>query len=251
MALHTAHRPAWYVVSLRPRGEHEALHRAAQARGAGVIELSPWRLQNLDDTAARADLHAALACDAVIVTSIAAVRAAQALQPLHAIDTRWIAVGAGTAQALGAAGIERVDVPARMDSEGVLALPVLNARDVRRVGLLTAPGGRDALAPALIARGIDVVRADVYRRVDVALDAGAIDAIRTLDAPAALAVSSAGALQRVVSQVDDAIRARLCAMQVLAASARIAALARALGFDDIAIAASARPQALLAVARAH
>ncbi|MFX9532994.1 uroporphyrinogen-III synthase, partial [Acinetobacter baumannii] len=63
------------------------------------------------------------------------------------------------------AGLEPVAVPERMDSEGLLALPEL--RDVRgiAVGLVTAPGGRDAIAPALRARGAQVRRADVYRRL--------------------------------------------------------------------------------------
>jgi len=250
MDLRNAFRPAWYVVSLRPRGDHAVLRGAAHARGAGLIELSPWTIQARDDATTRDALDAALDCDAVIATSIPAVRAAHALRPLDHARGRWIAVGRGTAQALAEAGVVDVDVPpVRMDSEGVLALPVLHDPDLRRVGLVTAPGGRDLLAATLRARGIEVVEADVYARIDIPLDPDALDRIRSLDVPAALAVSSVGALQRVIDGVDGSVRARLQTMQVLAASDRVAEQARAHGFIDIVVAASADPHALLAVAR--
>lgn len=250
MDLRNAHRPQWYVVSLRPRGEHASMQHAADAYGAALIELSPWALHARDDDATRRALDAALDADAVIATSISAVRAAVALRPLHKVRARWIAIGAGTAQALHDAGAGRVETPAtRMDSDGVLALPILHAGHVHRIGLVTAPGGRDALQPALHARGLQVARADVYERVVIDLDPGTLDRIRTLDAPAALAVSSSGALLSVLERVDGATREHLTRMQMLAASERIAALARARGCIDVAVAASARPHDLLAVAR--
>ncbi|MEG3193171.1 uroporphyrinogen-III synthase, partial [Lysobacter sp. D1-1-M9] len=49
--------PEWYVISLRPRGQHDGLRRAAARHGAGLIALSPWRLQARDDDATRAMLR--------------------------------------------------------------------------------------------------------------------------------------------------------------------------------------------------
>ena len=146
--------PSWYVISLRPRGEHAALRREAAKHGGGLIALSPWRLQLRDDDVAYAALNEALAASRVVFTSPAAVRAAQALQPLQVQPTQIVcAVGAGTAAALRRAGIGDVQSPARMDSEGLLALPVLQEVHGRDVGLVTAPGGRGEIAPALAARG--------------------------------------------------------------------------------------------------
>ena len=89
------------MISLRPRGEHAALRRAAAKRGGGLIALSPWRLHLREDAEARAALRAALAASHVVFTSPAAVRAARALQPLkQRRDQRVCAVGAGTAAAL-------------------------------------------------------------------------------------------------------------------------------------------------------
>src|SRR5688572_24109224 len=125
--------PSWYVISLRPRGEHSALRRAAARHGGGLIALSPWRLQLRDDEA---------------------VRAAQALEPIRRRSGQSVcAVGAGTAAALRRAGIADVQSPARMDSEGLLALPALQDVRGRDVGLVTAPGGRGEITPALRARG--------------------------------------------------------------------------------------------------
>jgi uroporphyrinogen-III synthase len=115
-----------YVISLRPVGGHAALRRAATAQGARLLALSPWRLAYRDDAATRDALHAALSATRVVFTSPAAVRAAEALQPLQLRDGQvYYAVGGGTARTLRRAGIAQVEAPARMDSEGLLALPGL------------------------------------------------------------------------------------------------------------------------------
>lgn len=238
-----------YVISLRPVGAHGAIRRAAAAHGARVLALSPWKLMQCDDAATRSDLRSALACERVLFTSPAAVPAAAALHPLRARrGQRWFAVGAGTAAALHGAGIAEVEAPQRMDSEGLLALPGL--RDVRDVsiGIVTAPGGRDRIAPALRRRGAQVVRADVYARVAVPLSPRAVAALRTLNAPTWLALSSGEALEQLLAELPADAQAVLQRAHVVAASARLAQRAQAHGFADIVIAASARPQDLLAAA---
>ncbi|UHQ23584.1 uroporphyrinogen-III synthase [Lysobacter sp. 5GHs7-4] len=243
--------PRWYVISLRPSGGHATLRRAAARLGAQTIALSPWRLRRCDDEAARDALAAALAAPYAVFTSPEAVRAAHALRPLRDDGRReWFAVGAGSAAALRRAGIGRVHAPQRMDSEGLLAL--LDSYDLagRELGLITAPGGRGALTPALQARGARVLRADVYLRVPIAPAPRAIARLRALDAPAALALSSGDALQRVLELLpDDAARA-LRGATVLAASERLATLARELGFAQLRVAAGPRPRELLAAAPA-
>ena len=71
--------PAWYVISLRPQGGHDALRRAARRQGAGLLALSPWRIARCDYDATRESLRAALASPVVVFTSPAAVAAAHAL----------------------------------------------------------------------------------------------------------------------------------------------------------------------------
>ncbi|RPE80230.1 uroporphyrinogen-III synthase [Vulcaniibacterium tengchongense] len=243
--------PAWYVISLRPRGEHAPLRRAAARRGAGLIALSPWRLRAREDDATRAALRDALRAHAVLFTSPAAVRAARALQPLRARrGQRWLAVGAGTAAALRRAGVDGVLSPARMDSEGLLALPELADLRGARVGFVTAPGGRGMLAPALHARGAELLRADVYEREPVAPAARDVARLRALAAPAVLALSSGEALQRILDVLPPPARAQLLRARVAAASERLAALARAHGFAEVRVARGPRPRDLVDAAAA-
>lgn len=244
-----ARRPRWYVLSLRPRGGHAGVHAAAARVGAGVIELSPWDVVARTDAATARALDAALACARIAVTSPSAVRAAHALRALRPDPARtWIAVGAGTARALRDAGIDEVQAPARMDSEGLLALDALRAPG--EVGLVTAPGGRDLLAQALEARGVAVRRADVYERVDIELDPAALATLRALDAPFTTLASSSGALARVLDGVDVATARRLRAAPLVVASARMAVDARTRGFARIRVAAGPLPEMLVTCAAA-
>ena len=179
----------------------------------------------------------------LVFTSPAAVRAAAALQPLQALPGQhWLAVGAGTAAALRRAGVTAAQAPRRMDSEGLLALPALAAAP--RVGLVTAPGGRGMLTPALQARGSTVLRADVYERVPLALADADIQRLLALQAPAALALSSGEALQQVLAQLPAPAVAILRGTFAVAASERLATLARDLGWEQVVVAGSPRPAAL-------
>jgi uroporphyrinogen-III synthase len=241
--------PPWYVISLRPRGEHAVLRRAAARHGAGLIALSPWRLQLRDDAPARAALRSALAASRIVFTSPAAVRAAHALQAFKPRRGQaWCAVGAGTAAALRRAGVQEVHAPARMDSEGLLSLPTLQAVSGHDIGLVTAPGGRGEITPALRARGANVLRADVYMREPVPLSARALQQLRDADAPLVLALSSGEALQRVLEELPADLAAKLRRMRVVAASERLHALARGHGFEDIETARGPRPADLVAAA---
>jgi uroporphyrinogen-III synthase len=239
--------PPWYVISLRPRGEHAALRRAAARHGGGLIALSPWRLRLRDDAAARTALRSALAASRIVFTSPAAVRAARALQAFRPRRGQaWCAVGAGTAAMLRRAGVGDVHAPARMDSEGLLSLPALQDIAGHDVGLVTAPGGRGEITPALLARGARVLRADVYLREPVPLSAQALQRLGDADAPLVLALSSGEALQRVLGALPAGLAAKLRGACVVAASERLHALARGHGFGEVVVARGPRPADLLA-----
>lgn len=240
------------VVSLRPRGQHDALRRAAARFGARVLALSPLRIELRSDAGTRTGLRTALEAPLVVFTSPNAVRAARALQHLRARRGQtWLAVGEGTAAALRRAGIAHPVAPARMDSAGLLALPALQAVGGLGIGLVTAPGGRNRIEPALRARGARVLRAEVYARIAVPLRAEAVDRLRALCTPPWLALSSGEALELLLEALPaDALR-HLRRARVIAASPRLAALARRHGFDEVVTAASAQPRDLLdAAARA-
>jgi len=245
------HLAGCYVISLRPAGAHAGLRREAARLGARTFALSPWRIAHRDDAATRASLRQALAADVVIFTSPPAVAAASALQPLVArAGQSWLAVGAGTAGALDRAGIAGVPAPPRMDSEGLLALPALSAPAGRSIGLVTAPGGRGVIAQALREAGADLHRADVYAREPTPPSPARIARLVALPGPWLLPLSSGEALLRTLAALPSDAAARLREAHVLAASARLAGLAREAGFKRIGQATDARPAALLAAALA-
>src|SRR5690606_10272458 len=130
----------------------------------------------------------------------------------------------------------------------VLALPALAEVRGRSVALVTAPGGRGLIAPTLAKRGARVLRADVYERVPVAPSPQARARLDTLRAPVFLGPGSGAAPPRPLDALPAALRAKLRRARVLAASERLAEQARASGFDDVVVAADARPRSLLAAA---
>lgn len=242
--------PAWYVISLRPQGGHDALRRAARRYGAGLLALSPWRIARCDDADTRDALRTALACTLVVFTSPAAVSAAHALQPLRATAGQsWLAVGSGTAAALRRVGIDQVSFPRRMDSEGLLAMAELADLRDTAIGFVTAPDGRNLLVPTLESRGARVHRAEVYRRASIPLATRALEQLAALQAPACLLISSGGALQQVLAQLPDGLANRLRAMPVVAASARLVEAAHGAGFVDVVLAKGPRPAQLMEAAR--
>lgn len=237
-----------YVISLRPVGGHAGTRRAAAAHGARTVALSPWRLVPRAPADALPALRAALAAPIAIFTSPAAVGAAASMARLAPGRGQLrLAVGATTGAALRRAGVPAPVFPRRMDSEGLLELAEL--QDVARleIGLVTAPEGRSHLTLSLQERGARVLRADVYDRVPVSPAPQALARLRALpaDAPLLLALSSGLALESVLDALPGDVAARLRGARVLAASARLADLARARGFTDVVEAADARPASLL------
>lgn len=240
----------WYVISLRPLGGHAGLRAAATRHGARMLALSPWKLVGNDDDETRAGLRAALAASRVIFTSPAAVRFAARLATLRRKRGQsFLAVGAATAEALRRTGVDAVVSPQRMDSEGLLALRELQGLRGLDIGLVTAPDGRDVLAPALRREGARLLRADVYAREEIPLAAAPVRRLLELRAPACVALSSGAALESALSRLPATAHARLLKLPAIAASERLATLARNAGFARVRVAAGPRPAQLLLAAR--
>jgi uroporphyrinogen-III synthase len=148
------------------------------------------------------------------------------------------APGPGTAEALAAAGIADVRIPATtFDSDGLLALPELGDVRGKRVLILRGEGGREQLADSLRARGAQVDAVACYRRAQPrsgaeglaeAFRAGAIDVVT---------ITSSEALDNLWSVADDSIRASWSACPTFAPHPRIVARARELGLSAVATAA--------------
>ncbi len=208
------------------------------------------------DAQASRQLRDALACDCVVFTSPDAVRAASTMRTLKARrGQHFFGVGEGTRRALQRAGVANAQAPRRMDSEGLLAMPEMQALERGDVvGMVTAPAGRGEIARQLRARGVRIVRADVYARQPVVIPNATWQRLEELlddaTSPVFLALSSGEALDALIEQTPAALSKRLRGVTVVAASDRLASLAREHGFRHITRAASARPQDLVAAINA-
>ena len=240
----------WYVISMRPLGQHGGVRRSAAAFGARVVALSTIRLLAID---AALTLPAVLRCPTIIVTSPSAVRFAGAQVAFATQDSQqWLAIGSGTAAALRKRGVVNVRHPvSSSDSEALLALPELQEVAGREIGLITAPGGRGLLARELLVRGARLARADVYRRQAIPPTRNRLRALDALPATSALLFTSEEALAPVWEMLDPGGLARLKTRLCVVASDRLASRARELGFAHVLRAVNARPPSLLQALREH
>lgn len=240
----------WYVISLRPLGQHAGVRRAAARLGAATFAVSSVRLLA---TKSGESLRAALACPRVIVTSPAAVRFANAQRALRQRKGQlWFAPGAGTAAALRRLGITQVRTAGRgADSEALLADPALQGPGLGRTGLITAPGGRGLIADVLARRGGSAVVAYVYRRETRTPSNARRRALAALPARSALLVSSGEALDALWLTLDPGQQAILRGRPCVVSSERLAGLARELGFGTVIRAHDALPRNLLSALADH
>lgn len=172
-----------------------------------------------------------------ILVSRAAVAAALHFVSLHSC----VAIGAATAAALSDSGIVP-DVVGLEDSEALLELPVLKGVAGERIALWCAPGGRALLQHTLEQRGAQVRAIYAYRRVAQAPSAQTLAKLAQHGGPFAVTATSVALLNRwdEVSRGHPHWRRQT----VLAASQRIAASARNLGFETVVNVASASMAAL-------
>ena len=238
----------WYVISLRPLGQHAGVRRAAARLGATTFAVSSLRLLA---TKSGESLREALACPRVIVTSPAAARFANAQRALRQRRGQvWFAPGAGTAAALRRLGITQVRTPGRgANSEALLADPALQERG--RTGLITAPGGRGLIADALARRGSSAVVAYVYRREARTPSSARRRALDALPARSALLISSGESLDALWLALDPGQQAILRGRPCVVSSERLARQAHKLGFDTLIRARDALPRNLLSALADH
>lgn len=137
---------------------------------------------------------------------------------------RVLAVGARTAEVLAAMGYGAVQ-PARADSEGLLALPVLADVAGRRILLVCGEGGRMLLAETLVARGARVERFVCYRRRVVATIAEDLTAVDAIVAGSAEGVTGVARFWFAGGGSAD--------VPLLVPSVRVQARAVALGFRNV------------------
>ncbi len=252
------------VFTLRPADDSRALLRRLRASGAEARNLPVLRLYGEPASERLAiALKRMRADDRWLFSSPVAVRHAAridaelggrlfgsgAILAPAARAGRVFAPGPGTARALARLGVSGARSPIeRFDSEGVLALSELAAPLSGALHLVAAPGGRGLLARTLAERGARVEPVWVYRRESVSLPARLHAALEAATRPLLLA-SSQAALHALIADLHPDLLRRLRAHAgLVVASPRLAEQAQQLGFECVRVAASARPEALVAAA---
>src|SRR5512145_1797935 len=197
------------VLIARPRGQAQAL--AERIRAAGGEHLV-YLVLEIEPVAPDAQVRGALSAlgTARLAVFVSANAVAHGL-PLVRAAGGWpptltaAAVGAATASALRAQGVDRVLVPDQgADSEALLALPGLRSVAGQRVVIFRGVGGRELLADTLRSRGAQVAYVECYRRVKPALDASQILERVCAGTLHAAVAASAEALANLVELLPDA-----------------------------------------------
>jgi len=217
-----------HVLNTRPLQQAAGLSAALRETGARVselplIEIVPRALSS-DEERLLLDLDR---FDGVFFVSANAARLG--LDAVAGCWPQWpyrlpvYAVGRGTAAVLEEAGL-RVIVPARADSEGVLALPSLARVEGQRFLIFRGDKGRELLRDTLTERGATVQVLSLYHRLLPAAAAASWQALAT-SPPQVVVLTSPDAL-RHWQQVAGADATTL---HWLVVSPRMRALAEAAG----------------------
>lgn len=234
----------WTILVTRPASDGTALATQLGALGANVLQAPLLLIEPLPvDAAVAADLDR---FDIVIVTSRSAVvHGVAALAdrwPQWPAAQQWLAIGEGTAAALARYGVT-AEYPGDERSEGLLAMPALAQVAGRHVLLVSGTGGRNAIAPALAARGAHIVRLDCYRRHANPAARATIDTFGHNPAPRAVLVTSVEALHNLLALAPGLASGDV---RLVVPVERVAAAARAAGVRHVSIAGRAGDASMLA-----
>lgn len=249
--------PLTHALLTRPRPESEELAGLLAPFGLEAVILPAFEFERSDIAAAQPDEFARLGeagtGDLVVFTSTRAVRHGLAQLPADALRrARLFAIGPATAKALAAAGF-RAEAAADggYTSEALLERFAAGLGPVTagRAFIVAAPGGRDALAEGLGARGWDVARLWAYRAQPAPLERATVE--RLAAAGGVLSVWTSGNTMQALSQrLPPAAWFRVCQGPWLVISERLERLARAYGPPRIVRAAGPDNASIVAAVRA-
>lgn len=231
---------------VRPRPQADAL--AARLRAAGhaplvhpLLELRPG-----DDLASLSH-HLQHAQIAIVVSRHAVLFARDFLLQTGQTwpNIEYFAVGEASAEALREAGLTGT-FPVDPRSEGLLALPGLQAVAGKRVVILRGNGGRELIADTLRERGADVTCLSVYHRHYPHQDGELLCRQWQQAGLDSLLVTSGELLDALLTATPVEYREWLLRLPLFVPSPRIAEQAAQAGFLDITTARGADHDALLA-----
>ncbi len=164
--------------------------------------------------------------------------------PQLPLGVRWVGIGRQTAETLEQLGFDAWHAEGGFDSETLLTHPSMQAMTAERVLILRAEGGRELLADTLRSRGARVDLAHIYRRACPAYADAVIQSTIYAQPLSAILITSGQALRNLLQLCGPAV-ATLTDTLIIVPSARLAELARSLGFNRIRVAQGPDDQSMV------
>lgn len=234
------------VIITRPLAQATPLARRVEALGRNAVVFPLLDIQPLpDQTQLRAELHDLRSYAMVAFVSPNAIDFAFSVLPAWPEQVVIAVVGEGSRQALAAHGVTDANAVIispkdknRTDSQTLLEVLDIDALRSKRVLIVRGETGRELLADALRAHGVEVTQLAAYRRSAPVLDdAGRSQLLRLLDAQGDWVITSSEALNILVRMVGEIANqtgvAKMQRQHLIVPHVRIAETARMLGFDNI------------------
>ncbi|SHF80073.1 uroporphyrinogen-III synthase [Microbulbifer donghaiensis] len=156
---------------------------------------------------------------------------------------RYYAIGAATARALRERGVDCASDGDSMDSEALLALPLLQQVADQRILIFRGSGGRTLIGETLRQRGGRVDYCELYHRSLPANAAGDLAAYTAQ--PDAITVHSGETLANLAQCIRASKQDKLFDVPTVCPSQRVADQAQALGFSHCHAARNAGDTAML------
>jgi uroporphyrinogen-III synthase len=248
------------VIITRPLAQADALARQVAALGRAVRVLPLLEIHPLADPACLLAVLADLDRYALVAfVSPNAIDACFAHLSAWPVGLPIAVMGEGSRAALAAHGVTSANAriispqdPERTDSSTLLAALDVAALHGKQVLILRGESGRELLADALRAAGINVVQVAAYRRAaPVLTDALRAELMVLLDCDNDWIVTSSEALRilmQLVQQLDDEqYVVKMRHQHLIVPHARIAETAQLLGFDNLTLTRSGDERLLAAL----
>ncbi|MBU2709474.1 uroporphyrinogen-III synthase [Zooshikella harenae] len=237
----------------RPEPQASQLVHSMELAGLCALALPMIAIQPLPESAQlRATWQNLAQFDKVIVTSTAAAQIglyqAEQYWPQWPVGLAWFAIGQATAAVMRQLSIDSALSDQGVDSEALLALPVLQDVQQQRVLLIKGKGGRSLIQQTLESRGADVTTCCVYERVEPLYHVQDVERLIKDQGVTTIIATSGEIASNLLEYIDGTMAANL---QLIVPSERVALLQQKQQWADIFVAEGASDQAILKCIQRH
>lgn len=240
-----------HILVTRPGAAGAELCAQVEAQGGKalhfpVIAFAP----PADEQAFQEAIHALGDQDWIIFNSPQSVKAAvpmmRAVWPVFPEQVKFAAVGAGTAQALHAAGYRAALYPEqKWSSEELLAMPALQSISGKKIAIVRGTGGRELIEKVLHERGAHVTSCIAYQRMLPVVNAGACLELIKKNQLHVMVAGSFESVSNLVLLLGSDCWPQLKEIPLIVMSERVKKLAAESGFRTIWVTQTASNDAII------